>query len=41
MRTGRRPGGAELHEFMPWREFRHMTDAELSALWLYLRSVPP
>jgi hypothetical protein len=26
---------------MPWRSYQHMTDAELHALWLYLRSVPP
>ena len=41
MSTGQRPGGAALHEFMPWRACRHMTDDELTALWLYLRSVPP
>lgn len=41
MRTGRRPDGSELHEFMPWRAFRHMNDLELSALWRYLQSVPP
>ncbi|HJU73442.1 MAG TPA: cytochrome c [Gemmatimonadaceae bacterium] len=41
MRTGRRPDGTLLHEFMPWRAFRHMSDVELTALWLYLASVPP
>jgi hypothetical protein len=41
MREGRRPDGRQLHDFMPWRQFRHMTDAELHALWLYLESVPP
>ena len=41
MREGRRPDGRLLHDFMPWRQFRHMTDQELHALWLYLESVPP
>jgi mono/diheme cytochrome c family protein len=40
MREGRRPDGRTLDGFMPWRLFAHMTDAELHALWLYLRSVP-
>jgi hypothetical protein len=26
---------------MPWRIYANMTDAELDALWQYLRSVPP
>jgi hypothetical protein len=29
-----------LHEIMPWKEFRNMTDDDLAALWQYLRSVP-
>jgi mono/diheme cytochrome c family protein len=41
MRTGVRPDGTTIDEFMPWRYFRHMTDEELLALWHYLRSVPP
>lgn len=40
MRTGRRPDGRVLDEFMPWQQFRHMTEVELTALWLYLQSVP-
>jgi len=40
MRTGRRTDGSTLDEFMPWKEFRHMTDDDLMALWLYLQSVP-
>jgi cytochrome c553 len=40
MRTGQRPSGTAINEFMPWRNFQHMTDEELHALWLYLRSVP-
>jgi len=41
MREGRRPDGAPIDGFMPWRQFRRMTDDELHALWLYLRSAPP
>jgi hypothetical protein len=41
MREGRLPDGRALDEFMPWRSFAAMTDDELRALWLYLRSVPP
>lgn len=40
MRIGQRPDGRALDEFMPWRSFQSMSDEELSALWLYLRSVP-
>lgn len=41
LRTGKRPNGTTLHPVMPWRQAGMMTDAELRAVWLYLRSVPP
>lgn len=41
LREGKRPNGTTLDEFMPWKVFRGMTDAEIHALWLYFRSVPP
>ena len=41
LREGKRPDGSQLDEFMPWKVFRGMTDAEIHAIWLYLRSVPP
>ena len=41
VREGRRPDGSAINEFMPWRSYGAMTDPELRALWLYLRSVPP
>jgi cytochrome c553 len=41
LREGKRPDGTQFNEFMPWKVFRGMTDAETHALWLYLRSVPP
>jgi len=41
LREGKRPDGTGLDEFMPWKVFRGMTDAEIHAVWLYLKSVPP
>lgn len=40
LREGKRPDGSSVDPFMPWEVYRRMTDAELHALWLYLRSVP-
>ena len=40
MREGRRPDGRELSQVMPWPLFAEMTDTELQALWLYLRTQP-
>ena len=41
MRQGIRPDGRVLSAAMPWPYMRQMTDDELAALWLYLRSLPP
>jgi mono/diheme cytochrome c family protein len=41
LRTGRRPDGRVLDEFMPWRHFARMTDAELHAIWRYIQASPP
>lgn len=42
MRTGVRPDGSQLDSRkMPWRSFQHMNDVELTALYAYLRTVPP
>jgi mono/diheme cytochrome c family protein len=41
LRTGQRPDGTAVDpKAMPWPNFKFMTDQELSALWLYLQSVP-
>ncbi|HET7273984.1 MAG TPA: cytochrome c [Longimicrobiaceae bacterium] len=41
LREGRRPDGTELDGmYMPWRTLGQMTDTELRAIWLYLRTVP-
>lgn len=39
IRTGVTPGNRPLTEFMPWIEFRNMTDDQLKAIWLYLNSL--
>jgi cytochrome c553 len=41
IRQGVKPDGSPINEFMPWRVYAAMTDAELNALWTYLVSVPP
>jgi mono/diheme cytochrome c family protein len=40
LRTGVDPEGDSLHAFMPWRQFRRMTDDDLRAIYRYLRTVP-
>lgn len=41
MRTGARPDGSRISEFMPWKSMSRHTDDELHAIWLYLKTVPP
>lgn len=41
MQTGRTPTGRDIDPIMPWQEFQSLTDEEISALWLYLQSLPP
>lgn len=42
MREGRRPDGSGIDaEAMPWRAFGQASDAELLAVWRFLRSLPP
>lgn len=41
LRTGVNPRGDSLHAFMPWRQFRRMTDEDLQAIYRYLRTVQP
>lgn len=40
LRTGKRPDGSEISPVMP-RAFGGMTDDELKAIWMYLRTLPP
>lgn len=41
LRTGIRPGGSKINPVMPWPWAREMTDDEIRAVWLYLKTVPP
>jgi cytochrome c553 len=41
MREGVRPDGSRVDDQMPWRALGQLSDDELSALWLFLRSLPP
>lgn len=40
LRTGVRPGGTKINDPMPIRWTREMTDDEITAVWLYLKTVP-
>ena len=40
LRTGVTPSGHQLKDVMPWKYFGQMTDDELSAVWIYLQSLP-
>jgi hypothetical protein len=41
LREGKTPDGRDLNNnFMPWRSSGRMTDAEIHALWLWMRSLP-
>ena len=41
LRTGKDPAGHTLDPFMPWRAAGQMTDDELSAIYTFLKTVPP
>lgn len=41
LREGKRPNGDSISTVMPWRYTAQLTDDDIRALWLYLRSVPP
>lgn len=40
LREGKRPNGTPISEKMPWKASGMMTDDEIRAVWMYLRSVP-
>jgi mono/diheme cytochrome c family protein len=39
-REGKRPGNTVINPFMPWKTMGGMTDGELRAIYLYLKTVP-
>jgi len=40
MRTGITPFGHDLNKDMPWENYGQMTDEELKAVWMFLKSLP-
>jgi mono/diheme cytochrome c family protein len=41
LRTGKRPDGSQVADFMPIVTTKLMTDVEIKAMWNYLRTLPP
>jgi len=41
LREGKRPNGTMINKAMPWEYTAMLSDDEIRALWLYLRTVPP
>jgi len=41
LQTGKTPTGRQMNQFMPWKYIGQMTEDELSAMWVYLQSLPP
>jgi len=41
LRLGVRKDGADLYPAMPYTAYTKMSDADIDALWAYLRSIPP
>ena len=41
IRNGKKHGLRINPLYMPWKSYRHMTDDELRAVYLYLMSLPP
>jgi hypothetical protein len=41
IRTGQKHGRSINSNYMPWESYRHMTDDELRAVYIYLQSLPP
>ncbi|MEO7454619.1 MAG: hypothetical protein ABIY52_00060, partial [Gemmatimonadaceae bacterium] len=40
LREGKRPSGVPVNDAMPWRVLKNMSDDEIGALYMYLRSLP-
>jgi len=41
LREGKGPGDRVISDYMPWKSSGRMTDAEIHAIWLYLKTLPP
>ena len=40
MKNGQKPASNTIQKVMPWPEFRHMTDNDLTSIYTYLAAVP-
>jgi cytochrome c553 len=40
MKNGQKPDTPEIQKVMPWPEFRHITDEDLTSIYAYLAAVP-
>ena len=40
MENGQKPDPNDIQKVMPWPEFRHLTDEDLSSIYAYLTAVP-
>lgn len=40
LRKGKRPNGTEISGVMPWAAFAHLTDEDVTAIALFLKSLP-
>jgi mono/diheme cytochrome c family protein len=41
LREGKRPDGSAVNPVMPWRLAKRLSDDEIRAIYLYLRTLPP
>ena len=41
IKTGKKHGRTINPDYMPWKSYRHMSDDELRAVYIYLQSLPP
>jgi mono/diheme cytochrome c family protein len=41
LREGKGLGGRVITDFMPWKNSGRMTDSEIHAIWLFLKTLPP
>ena len=41
LREGKGPGDRVISDFMPWKSSGRMTDDEIHAIWLFLKTLEP
>jgi len=40
LRSGIKHDGKQMHDIMPWQNAGQLTDQEMNAIWVYLKSIP-